>query len=192
MTALARETARPYFGLVRMTEKKYLDSEVASPVKHEFFNGTVEAMAGANERHEIVAMNLAARIHGHLLGKRCRVFKSDMKLRVQTGDKVVHFYPDIMVTCDRKDSHPVYKEKPKLIIEVASDDWERDYYMKLAAYLPIPSLEEYVVVWPEKRKANVTIFRPEAGLKPAEVHKKGSFTLQSIGLTISVADVYRE
>jgi Uma2 family endonuclease len=192
MTALARATAHPDFGLLRMTEAKYLDSESASPVKREFFNGSVEAMAGANERHEIVAMNLAAIIHAHLRGKRCRVFKSDMKLRVLTDDKVVHFYPDIMVTCDRKDSHPIYKEKPKLIIEVASEDWERDYYMKLAAYLPIASLEEYVVVWPHKKKANVTIFRPQTGLKPASVHKKGSFTLQSIDLTISMADVYRE
>ena len=192
MTALARASAHPDFGLIRMTESKYLDAEAASPVKHEYFNGIVEAMAGANERHEIVALNLATLIHAHLRGKRCRVFKSDMKLRVTTDDKVVHFYPDIMVTCDRKDTHPIYKEKPTLIIEVASDDWERDYYMKLAAYLPIPSLLEYVVVWPDKKKASVTIFRPTTGLKPAAVHKKGSFTLESIGLTIALNEVYRE
>ena len=54
------------------------------------------------------------------------------------------------------------------------------------------SQKEYVVVWPDGKKPSVTIFRPASGLKPAEVHKKGSFTLQSVGITVDLADVYRE
>ena len=169
---------------------RYLKDEEKREVKHEFYGGRIEAMAGANEKHEIAAGNLFAILHGHLRKRKCRVFKSDMKLKVMLDDKTSFYYPDIMVTCSPKDKHELYKEHPTLIIEVASSDWKRDYYEKLAAFLPIPSLKEYVVVWPEPRKPSVTIFRPETGIKPAEVHRKGSFTLQSVNLTLSVADIY--
>lgn len=181
-----------YIEPVLITEKAYLEAEPNNLEKHEFFDGFVKAMAGATEEHEIVAMNLAALIHGHLRGKRCRVFKSDMKLRVDTDDKIVYYYPDIMVVCNPRDKNAQFKEKPTLIIEVASKEWKRDYYEKLAAFLPIPSLKEYVVVWPNAKKPSVTIFRPESGLKAAETLKKGSFTLRSIDLTIDMADVYRQ
>ena len=114
-----------------------------------------------------------------------------MKLRVQTADKTVFYYPDIMVTCSPNDKHELYKEQPTLIIEVASAEWKRDYYEKLAAFLPIPSLKEYVVVWPDAKKPSISIYRPETGLKPAAVHKKGSFVLESIGLPLEVAEVYQ-
>ncbi|MBL9130496.1 MAG: Uma2 family endonuclease [Verrucomicrobiaceae bacterium] len=169
---------------------RYLRDEQKRDVKHEYYTGRIEAMAGANEKHEIAAMNLAAVLHRHLRGKKCRVFKSDMKLKVITDDKTVFYYPDIMVTCSPKDKHELYKEHPTLIIEVASSDWKKDYYEKLAAFLPIPSLKEYVVVWPNPKKPSVTIFRPQTGLKPAEVHRKGSFTLQSVNLTMNVTDIY--
>ncbi len=174
-----------------VTETKYLRDEALRELKHEFFDGIVEPRPEINERHEIAALNLTALVHNHLRGKKCRVFKSDMKLRVQTGDKTVFYYPDIFVTCSKKDKHELYKEEPVLIIEVSSKEWKRDYYEKLAAFLPIPSLTEYVVVWPDPKKPSVTIFRPETGLTPAEVHKKGAFTLQSIDLTLDVAEIYQ-
>ena len=191
MPAAARKLLREGVWKPRpITVERYLKDEEKREVKHEYYGGQIEAMAGANEKHEIAAMNLAALLHQHLRGKKCRVFKSDMKLKIVTGDKTSFYYPDIMVTCSPKDRHELYKEHPTLIIEVASAEWKRDYYEKLAAFLPIPSLQEYVVVWPEPRKPSVSIFRPETGLKPAEVHRKGSFTLQSVKLTMNVADIY--
>lgn len=115
-----------------------------------------------------------------------------MKLRVEGADKVSFYYPDIMVVCDKRDKNTVFKQRPSLIVEMASRDWKRDYYEKLAAFLPIPSLKEYVVVWPDSKKPSVTLFRPDTGVKPAEVHKKEAFTLQSTELTIEMAEVYRE
>ncbi len=194
MTAALRDLKEGEVYPGHLSETSYLTFERRSETKHEYSNGVITAMAGAEERHEVVSGNLFALIHGHLRGKRCRVFKSDMKLRVESDDddKILFYYPDIMVVCDKRDKNTIFKEKPSLIIEVASRDWKRDYYEKLAAFLPIPGLKEYVVVWPDAKKPSVTIFRPASGLKPAEVHKKGSFTLQSIDLTIDLADVYRE
>ena len=192
MSAALRDLKEGELYSGHINETRYLAFEKKSELKHEFSNGVVTAMAGAEEQHEVVAMNLAALLHGHLRGKRCRVFKSDMKLRVDSDDKILFYYPDIMVVCDKRDKNTIFKERPTLIIEVASKDWKRDYYEKLAAFLPIPSLKEYVVVWPDPKKPSVTIFRPASGLKPAEVHKKGSFTLQSVGITIDVAEVYRD
>lgn len=192
MTAALRDLKEGQMYSGHISESGYLTFERRSETKHEFHQGIITAMAGAEERHEIVSGNLFALLHAHLRGKRCRVFKSDMKLRVEDADKVSFYYPDIMVVCDKRDKNTVFKQRPSLIVEVASRDWKRDYYEKLAAFLPIPSLKEYVVVWPDSKKPSVTIFRPDTGVKPAEVHKKGAFTLQSIGLTIEMAEVYRE
>lgn len=192
MTAALRNLKEGEVYAGHLSEISFLTFERRSETKHEFHDGVITAMAGAEEKHEIVAGNLFALIHAHLRGKRCRVFKSDMKLRVEDDDKVSFYYPDIMVVCDSRDKNPVFKQRPTLIIEVASRDWKRDYYEKLAAFLPIPSLKEYVVVWPDAKKPSVTIFRPETGVKPGEAHKKGSLTLRSIGLTIDVAEVYRQ
>lgn len=173
-----------------VTVERYLKDEEKRELKHEFFDGRVLAMAGASEMHELAAGNIFAILNRHLRGSKCRAFKSDMKLKIMTDSKTVFYYPDIMVTCSPKDKHPLYKEHPALIIEVASAEWKRDYYEKLAAFLPIPSLKEYVVVWPDKKEPSVTIFRPETGLKPAEVHKTGSFTLRSVELTMDISDIY--
>lgn len=192
MTAALRDLKEGQMYSGTISESGYLTFERRSETKHEFHQGVITAMAGAEERHEIVSGNLFALLHAHLRGKRCRVFKSDMKLRVEDADKVSFYYPDIMVVCDKRDKNTIFKQRPSLVVEIASRDWKRDYYEKLAAFLPIPSLQEYVVVWPDSKKPSVTIFRPDTGVKPAEVHKKGAFTLRSIELTIDMAEVYRE
>ena len=76
--------------------ENYLEGEKETEERHEYINGDVIAMAGASDDHELVAMNLAAEIHGHLRGKGCRVYKGDMKLRFQADQIDLTYYPDVM------------------------------------------------------------------------------------------------
>lgn len=92
-----------------ITEDEYLEGEQLAEVKHEYFDGQVYAMAGASDGHELVAGNIFAALLAHLRGKGCRVFKSDMKLRLQFRGKTLHYYPDIMVACDSADTNPLYR-----------------------------------------------------------------------------------
>jgi len=127
-----------------ITVEEYLQGEEESEVKHEYHAGQVFAMAGGKESHEIVCLNLASDIHRHLRGSPCRVFKSDMKVKLQLH-RDDYYYPDIMVECGPSNPDAVFKENPKLIIEVISDA-KRDLIEKFFAYQQIETLEEYVVI----------------------------------------------
>lgn len=44
----------------------YLEGEKESPIRHEYVDGHVFAMAGSSDRHNRVAINLTSRLNGHL------------------------------------------------------------------------------------------------------------------------------
>ena len=170
----------------------YLEGERHSEIKHEYSGGVVTAMAGASRKHELVSLNLAASIHGHLRGKGCRTFKSDMKVHAEVIGSDIFYYPDVMVACDPADNDPYFVRNPKLIIEVLSDNALRDRVEKFLVYQRIPSLEENVIVSQHPEPAEVSIFRREGGWEPGELHRTGEFTLRSIGLSLKVEDLYLE
>lgn len=174
----------------RMTVEEYLAFEERGEERHEYFAGYVVAMAGASRQHEEISLTLAAALHAHLRDSPCRPYKGDVKLKTRFRGEDIFYYPDIMVACDPADNHPVYVERPKLIIEVSSRDWERNYVARFAAYTRIPSLEEYAIVWSEKNRPLVSIFRRRHGWEPPADHHSGEFTLESIGLTLSVESLY--
>ena len=173
------------------TEEEYLATEPERFERHEYIDGQIRAMAGASDSHEGVSLLLASRLLEHLRGKRCRVYKGDMKLRVQqrkNASKVVFYYPDIMVICDPSDDAPNFKTKPKLIIEVLSDKG-RDLIEKLAVYREIDTLEEYFVISQHTQRPEVTAFRRANDFEP-EIYQEGSFNMDSIGLALAVQDLY--
>lgn len=100
-----------------LTLERYLEEEVQSPVKREFYRGLPYAMAGASALHNRVALNIAARFLEAARPRGCRVYMSDMKLRIR--DEAV-YYPDVMVVCGEGPPHPYYEEAPCAVVEVLS------------------------------------------------------------------------
>jgi Uma2 family endonuclease len=186
---LAVVSAQP---LPFVTEEDYLTGELRSEVKHEYYHGRVWAMAGATRAHELVAGNLFALLWNHLRGSGCRVFKSDMKVRLALAKQPLFYYPDVMVSCDPADRHELYSDRPKLIIEVLSGDEDKDLVEKLLAYQRIPSLEEYVVASPRAEQPAVYIFRKADNWEPAETHTAmdAEIELRSVGLRVRVAELF--
>lgn len=175
-----------------ITEQEYLEGEMLSEERHEYFDGHVYAMAGATDSHEIVAMNIAGLLWAHLRGKPCRVFKGDLKVRLRFIEKPLYYYPDVMVACDPTDNHRLYRERPKLLIEVLSKDENKDWVEKSSAYRRIESLEEYVIADPNPDQPVVWILRREDGWEPPETARgmEAEFTLRSVGLTLRVSDLF--
>lgn len=96
---------------VYITPEQYLALEEKSPVKHEYINGYIYAMAGASDPHVTVTGNIFTMIRNHLRGSGCRVFFTDMKTRIETLNRF--YYPDVMVTCDDRDTALLnYKNSP--------------------------------------------------------------------------------
>jgi Uma2 family endonuclease len=67
--------------LPRMTPDDYLVYEHQQSVRHELVDGYLYAMTGASDRHEEIALNLAAALQAHLRGTGCRAYKGDLKIR---------------------------------------------------------------------------------------------------------------
>lgn len=186
-----------------ITEEEYLAGEELSEVKHEYCDGQVfpmggatdgevTAMAGATDGHELVAGNFFGDLWNHLRGSGCRTYKSDMKVRVQHGDKLLYYYPDVLVACTPIEGKATFHDQPKLIIEVLSSDWRKDLAEKLTIYRSIPSLEEYVVANPLLEVAEVFIHRRADGWEPAEIVRglDAEFMLRSVGLTMKMAALF--
>lgn len=124
----------------------YLEGETHSPVKHEYIDGEVYAMAGATDSHVTIALNFATLLRNHFRGTGCRVYISDMKARIESLNRF--YYPDVMVTCDARDREtPLFKRYPCLIVEVLSQSTEAfDRGDKFADYQQIETLQEYVLI----------------------------------------------
>ena len=128
------------------TATDYLVWESGQLERHEFLDGEVFAMAGAEDRHVTVSMNLAFALRQHLSGSPCRTFMSDMRLQVAAANS--YFYPDVLVTCSALDlASPMVKTEPKLIAEVLSPSTAAyDRGLKFSHYRSLASLEEYLVI----------------------------------------------
>lgn len=130
----------------RFSFEEYLAWEEQQAKKHEYVRDEVFAMAGARRVHVTVSLNLASAFKNHLRGTPCHAYMADMKLRVELAD--AGFYPDVMVTCDRRDhAADRYLCHPKLLVEVLSDSTAAyDRGGKFAEYRKLESLEEYAIV----------------------------------------------
>jgi Uma2 family endonuclease len=140
----------------------FLDWEARQETKHEFVDGEFFAMAGAGETHVTISGTVFATLRTHLRGTPCRAYITDMKVRVEKVD--AFFYPDVFVTCSAQDAtRKNFKTEPKLVIEVLSPSTAAyDRGLKFAYYRELTSLEEYVLIDPER--VSVEVFRrDEAG-----------------------------
>lgn len=168
----------------------YLAAEETSQVRHEYLGGLVYAMAGETVIHNQIAGNLYLNLRRPLRGKACRVFMSDIRVNFDLRTDEYFYYPDIVVTCDRRDTHPRFIRHPKLIVEVLSESTERiDKREKSFAYTNIESLQEYVLVAQADRE--VTVFRREKNWKAERVSgERAALKLGSLGFKIPFSAIY--
>lgn len=128
-----------------LTEREYLDREAQASERHEYVDGVAYAMAGAGERHNRIALNLAVALRLAARGTPCGVYMSDMKLRV--AHAAAYYYPDVMMSCQPASPETAVKEAPCFIAEVLSPSTAAtDTREKLHAYRGIATLRYYVVV----------------------------------------------
>ena len=176
-----------------LSPEEYLQQEAQSSIKHEYINGQVYAMAGTTDSHNTIAGNLYSLIRTHLRGTDCRVYFADIKVKLEKQN--CFYYPDVLITCDRRDRETsTYKRFPKLIIEVLSDSTEAfDRGDKFNDYQAIEKLQEYVLV--NSKHQRVEIFRQnEAGMWLYQSYSPINPTifLQSLDLTINFTDLYED
>jgi Uma2 family endonuclease len=171
-----------------LSVEDYLELEETSSIRHEYVAGEVYALAGATDRHNGIAMNIAGHLWAAARGGPCRVYGSDMKVRV--GDDAF-YYPDVQVVCDPVDTEEQYKSRPCLVVEVLSPSTESiDRREKLLAYRRLDSLQAYVIVYRDGRRV-VRPWRDEPGAWwNADVSGQGRVPFPCPPLELSLDEIY--
>ncbi len=150
--------------------------------------GVAYAMVGGTDAHNIVAMNLAAAVHG-AKSAGCSVFQQGMRLRVSTEIDETWFYPDVMLCCDAADSHRLWRERPVFVGEILSPSTAHlDFGAKLLLYRSISSMREYAVLGAEA--AELTLYRRSVGWKPLTVDLDTGIELESVPVLLDFTTLY--
>jgi Uma2 family endonuclease len=185
---IASVQAMEHAGSVNVED--YLAGELKSEIRHEYIGGLVYGMAGASTVHNIICQNLLIALRSHLRGKACQVYMESLKLRLRIANEDIFYYPDLIVTCDPRDTQMYFITFPKVLIEVLSPDTERiDRREKFSSYTQIGSLEEYILVAQDKMETTVfrraNNWRPEVADQPQQ-----QIRMESLDFTAPLLSIY--
>jgi Uma2 family endonuclease len=178
---------KPYY-----TPEQYLELERQAEYKSEYYAGEIFAMAGGSPEHSLIAANVIAGLHPQLLGKPCRVYNSD--LRVRTTEEL-YTYPDVTIVCGEPQfavEDPETLVNPTLIVEVLSrttEAWDRGG--KFEQYRQRESLQEYVLVAQDRPHVERFARQADGQWLLSEVNGLDAvMALPAIGCELALAGVY--
>lgn len=175
------------------TIAEYLEIEDKSDIRHEYIEGEIVAMTGGTTNHNLVAGNIYLALRLALKGTNNIVYIENVRLFISEFD--IFTYPDVMIIAGQ----PIYYgnskttvTNPIVLIEVLSNS-TRDYDLgrKFEYYRSLESLQEYVLVEPEKTL--IMVYRRNNDKHwSLEIYDNSSdlFRLESSGVEMSLLDIY--
>ncbi|WPL16110.1 hypothetical protein Thiowin_01057 [Thiorhodovibrio winogradskyi] len=177
-----------------ITFDDWLTGERVSPDQRtEFVSGEVFAMSGGTAEHNAILTNISGQLWSQTKGRRCWVYASGMKLRIQQAD--AGKYPDLMALCGEQAFHDERRDlllNPSLIGEVLSKSTEGDDRgEKFALYRRIPSLRDYLLV--SQHRVLVELYSRESDgrwILGSYEHLADRIRLESIDCTLALDEVY--
>lgn len=136
---------------------EYVALEEYSNVRHEYRDGAILAMAGGSPEHAALIAAITGLLMQGVLGTRCAVHSSDLRIRVRATGLAT--YPDASIVCAPRELDPQDRNtvlNPRVLVEVTSPSSEAyDCGDKREHYLKIESLEAYVVVSHKQRRIDL-------------------------------------
>lgn len=179
-----------------MTVQEYLELDQNSPdAKYEYADGIVynlrdpHALAGGSAAHSWIAINMIVLLDRLLSTRSCRVFNSDMRVKV---DAAHYMFPDITISCAPEDlqQENITINDPCVVIEVLSPSTEAyDRGKKFAFYQQLASLQEYMLVSTQQQA--IEVFTREGDVWQYRLYKAGeAVQLHSLTLSLALVDVY--
>jgi Uma2 family endonuclease len=178
-----------------LTPEQYLEIERQAERKSEYYNGEMFAMAGAKEAHSLLVTSLVARLHEQLRWRPCRVYPSDMRVRVKPNG--LYTYPDVIAVRGEPRFLDAQRDtllNPALLVEVLSPSTEAyDCGRKFEQYRAIESLRDYLLVASDR--LHVDLYTRQADgrwLVTSADSMEDSLTLESVGAQLTLADLYEK
>jgi len=127
-----------------ITPDDYFEFEATSPIRHEYVEGYLYALAGASTRHNQIVFNISHAFRNVGRGTTCRTFGIEVKVQVSDTR---YYYPDIAVVCNPDNIGDSSLTQPCVVVEVLSPSTAGvDQREKLFAYRQIDALRAYLFV----------------------------------------------
>jgi Uma2 family endonuclease len=176
-----------------LSEAEYLTIERDSDVRHEFHQGQMVAMAGMSERHSAIIASTQFRLYGQLRGGPCRVYTTDVRVRITTTE--LYAYPDLLIVCGNRQFADDQRDtllNPTVIIEVLSPPTEGyDRGRKFLHYQKIPSLREYLLIAQEVPVVEQFVRQDDGRWLYSAASELGDLLhLDAINCILPLADIY--
>ena len=173
------------------TYREYLALEAGSNVKHEFFNGEIYAMAGRMPEHAALTVAISAALLAQLRGGSCRVFSSDLRIRVLSSGLTA--YPDVSVVrgeLERDPESDLSILNPKVLVEVLSESTAAyDRGEKLEQYKLIDTLQA-ILLFSQNSRCVELHERSTRGWRTEIFSGDQQVLLPSIGAELSLTSIY--
>lgn len=178
----------------KYTSEEYLELERKAEHKSEYYQGEIFAMSGASLPHNRITTNFLVHLGLKLKGKNCQPYGSDLRLHIPSN--TLYTYPDITVVCGKEellDRNFDTLLNPIFIAEVLSPS-TRDYDTggKFGLYRSIESLKEYWTIssYEYRLQKFVKNETNNTWILSETTNPKDSMNLESLGLTISMIELY--
>lgn len=192
MENLIREPAAAYEKRY-FSQEEYLSLERDATEKHEYFEGEIFAMSGAERPHNRIFSNLFGRLFNKLEGSSCFPYGSDMRLHIP--ENTLYTYPDISVYCKEPQESELDNASfilPTVIIEILSPSTKNyDRGDKFKLYRAIPSLKEYVMVDSESISVEAFDLNEKGNWELNEYNKlEGSVNFRCLDISLTLSEIY--
>ena len=149
-------------------------------------------MTGASREHNLIALNVAGELRNRFRGRPCGVYQSDMRVKVSPTN--FYTYPDVVALCgtpEFEDASVDTRLTPVVLVAVLSPSTERDDRgEKFAHYRRLLSLREYVLVAPDRARAEHYAYRGEQWVLTVAYGLAATLALPALDGALPLAEVY--
>jgi len=177
-----------------LSPEEYLTIERNAEFKSEYVDGVIYAMAGGSERHNLITGNIVTELNVRLRATPCKVYPSDMKVRVPNSKKF--FYPDVSVICGETQFADEERDvvlNPILVVEVPSESTEAfDRGKKFLSYQQIEPLREYLLVAQDEFVVEHYLRREDGWLYTKASGLDADLVLPALNCRIALSDIYNK
>ncbi|WP_439814016.1 Uma2 family endonuclease [Zavarzinia sp. CC-PAN008] len=175
----------------QMTIEEFLTWDDGTDTRYELRGGVLVAMSPGSRAHQRMIPALAVAVGGVLRGRKGCEQRSEAGILSPTRD-LTYYVVDLLITCSERDRETPYAQDPILIVEVLSKSTERvDRRTKLPDFRAIPSVEEILLIDPEKPHCEVHRRTGDGRWLVDLIRGRDQhLVLESIGLKVPLSELY--
>ena len=177
-----------------VTPEEYLEIELQTEYKNEYFNGQVFARLGSTMAHSSISTNLLFCVGSQLRSSSWEFHGGGLRLR--TADASMYAYPDITIFPGRPaiDSYKTTDSltDPVALVEVVCPATSLfDRRERIRKYRGIETLKEYILVSVDRVFVECFVREPSGEWLGSSFDRlEVSLALASAPVTLKLADVY--